>query len=150
MKYDVYFAAPFFCSGERAQNALLVEALERASLKVFYPQRDGVVAKLEITGGCAVNDVLSDVWLCDTSAIRNASVVMAVLDGRTVDEGVCVEIGYASALSKKIIGYHSDDRSCFSWGMNPMIRESLAEISSDIESSVQAVLRSLIKELPQT
>ena len=145
MKYDVYFAAPFFCTGERAQNALLIEALESASLKVFYPQRDGIIAKLEITAGRAVNNVMSDVWLCDTSAIRDAAVVMAVLDGRTIDEGVCVEIGYASALSKKIIGYHSDDRSCFSWGMNPMIRESLTEITSDVESSVQAVLRSLIK-----
>lgn len=145
MKYDVYFAAPFFCTGERAQNALLIKALESASLKVFYPQRDGIIAKLEITAGRAVNNVMSDVWQCDTSAIRDAAVVMAVLDGRTIDEGVCVEIGYASALSKKIIGYHSDDRSCFSWGMNPMIRESLTEITSDVESSVQAVLRSLIK-----
>lgn len=145
MKYDVYFAAPFFCSSEKTQNILLIEALESAAINVFYPQRDGIIAKSEISGGRAVNQVMRDVWLCDTSAIRDATVLMAVLDGRTIDEGVCVEIGYAAALSKKIVGYYSDDRSCFSWGMNPMIRESIAEFASDVESSVHAVLRCLRK-----
>lgn len=145
MKYDVYLAAPFFSAGEKIQNELLIDALEHNAIKVFYPLRDGIIAKSEIEQGRSVDDVMKGVWACDTDAIRDAKVILAVLDGRTIDEGVCVEVGYASALLKKIIGYHSDDRSFFRWGMNPMVEAPITEFASNVDGVVRAVLRSLGK-----
>jgi nucleoside 2-deoxyribosyltransferase len=42
VKYDVYFAAPFFSVAERELNSRLITAMEDRGLKVFYPKRDGL------------------------------------------------------------------------------------------------------------
>lgn len=140
MKFDVYFAAPFFCDGEISINNLLVSALEKHNLRVFYPFRDGFLAKDEIAGGIPDLDVMAKVWGNDTQAIRDSKVIVAVLDGRSVDEGVCVEVGYAAALEKPIVGFLSDDRKCFSWGLNPMLSFPLKSISADVQVFVRSVL----------
>jgi len=139
MKYDVYLAAPFFSCCERAFNLSILNLLENAKLQVFYPARDGIVAKDEIASGKSEADVLAAVWLCDTDAIVNSRAVLAVLDGRVVDEGVCVEIGYASALKKMIVGYHTDDRKCFTWGLNPMVLQAMTTRVSSNAAAVEAI-----------
>ena len=61
----------------------------------------------------------------DIDAIRKCDVLVAVLDGRAIDEGVCVEIGYAKALGKQIVGFKTDSRCALPWGNNPMIDGSV-------------------------
>lgn len=46
----------------------------------------------------------------NVQAIRECSILVAVLDGTDVDSGTAAEIGYASALGKLIIGYRGDLR----------------------------------------
>jgi nucleoside 2-deoxyribosyltransferase len=143
MKYDVYLAAPFFSSCERTLNLSILHSLENAGLQVFYPARDGIVAKDEIASGKLMADVLAAVWQCDTDAIVNSRTVLAVLDGRVSDEGVCVEIGYASALKKIVVGYHTDDRKCFAWGLNPMVLQALTTRVSSNAAAVVAIKKCL-------
>lgn len=119
--YDVYYAAPFFSNAEREMNSLAITSLERFGFTVFSPSRDGIVAKNEIVRNGSWDEVAARVWVCDTEAIISSRAVLAVLDGRSIDEGVCVEIGFASAHNKPIVALNSDDRRQFPWGHNPMI-----------------------------
>jgi nucleoside 2-deoxyribosyltransferase len=143
MNYDVYLAAPFFSRAERDHNNMLLNALESNHIRVFSPERDGIIAKDALAAGRSQEEVLSSVWTCDTQAIIESKLVLAVLDGRVIDEGVCVEIGYAAALEKTVIGYFTDDRSCFSWGLNPMVLMAMKAHAADIDSAVSAVAKAL-------
>jgi nucleoside 2-deoxyribosyltransferase len=136
MKYDVYFAAPFFSSAEREINERLIAAMEVRGLNVFSPARDGIVAKNELTGSVSWAEISARVWNCDISALENSKLLFAIIDGRSIDEGVCVEIGYAAAKGKPIIAFSSDDRRQFPWGHNPMVIHPIRAIVSDPDRAV--------------
>jgi nucleoside 2-deoxyribosyltransferase len=116
----IYLAAPFFSNSERAFNGALVDFIELEQ-PVFSPFRDGIRMHELVANGMSVANAAELVWKCDVGAIQKCSMVLAVLDGRVPDEGVCVEIGLAKALDKKVVGYLTDNRACFKWGMNPMV-----------------------------
>lgn len=145
LSYDVYFAAPFFCDAEKDFNLKLVTTLESATISVFYPPRDGIVAKSELDVGLSWHSISDKIWDCDTSAILRSKLIVAVIDGRTIDEGVCVEIGFAAAYAKPILAFASDDRSKFSWGHNPMIIKPISAFvnsSQNLVSEVRKILGS--------
>jgi nucleoside 2-deoxyribosyltransferase len=48
-------------------------------------------------------------------------VVIAILDGPDVDAGTCVEIGYAYANNKSIVGIRTDFRASEDRGVNLMV-----------------------------
>lgn len=142
---DVYFAAPFFCDAEKDFNLKLVAILESASISVFYPPRDGVVAKSELDVGLSWNSISDNIWECDTNAILSSKLIVALIDGRTIDEGVCVEIGFAAAHGRPILAFASDDRSQFAWGHNPMIIKPISKFiscSSKLVCEVRKILES--------
>lgn len=144
MKYDIYFAAPFFCVQEKNFNNEFVSILEKSGLTVFYPARDGIIAKGELNSGKDWECISEKVWECDTSAINNSKVVLAILDGRTIDEGVCIEIGFAAAKNKPIIAFNSDDRKVFAWGHNPMVLKPIRKFTSTFEECISTVSDLLI------
>jgi len=123
-------AAPFFSQSERLFNDHCVRALETA-WGVFYPHRDGPRMADLIAQGINLDDAAHQVWLCDLEQIRSCDLVVAVLDGRVPDEGVCVELGLASGLDKIVIGLLTDSRRCFPWGANPMVTGCLSAICTD-------------------
>jgi len=137
--YDVYFAAPFFCIQEKKFNQEFVLLLEQSGLTVFYPERDGIIAKGELASGSEWKKIAEKVWDCDTLAIIQSKLVLAVLDGRAIDEGVCIEIGYAAAKNKRIIAFNSDDRKVFSWGHNPMVLKPIEKITTTFEETITAI-----------
>ena len=47
----------------------------------------------------------------DISALKASDVLVAILDGVSVDTGVAFEMGYADALGKPIIGLKTDYRA---------------------------------------
>lgn len=139
----VYFAAPFFSAAERAFNDNAVAGLELLA-DVFYPWRDGVRMGDLIAVGVDSSEAASRVWRCDLLQIRRCDALVAVLDGRVPDEGVCIELGLAFGCSKPAIGLLTDQRRAFHWGMNPMVTSAL----SHCESSVDAVLARLSEHFP--
>ncbi len=144
ISYDVYYAAPFFNASERELNARIISVLEAQGLRVFSPSRDGIIAKEEMDRSASWADVAARVWECDTQAIVNSRAMLAVIDGRSIDEGVCVEIGFAAAMKKPIVAFNSDDRMQFVWGHNPMVvHPILAIVSSPDEAwgELQRILR---------
>jgi nucleoside 2-deoxyribosyltransferase len=75
----------------------------------------------------------------DRQAMKSADILIAVLDGGHIDEGVAFEIGFMHALGKTCIGLQTDVRRALASGNNPMISQGLDEIVTDVESLVAQV-----------
>ena len=120
-KPKVYLAAPLFNPIERDFNYKLTELMENCAI-VFLPQRDGALLTNLIASGVSLEASRRQVFEADVRALRECHVVVAVLDGRTIDEGVAFEVGYASALGKICVSYKSDDRVMLPTGDNPMLQ----------------------------
>jgi len=116
----IYLAAPLFNDMERSFNERLTAFLEPFA-QVFLPQRDGKLMRDLVRRGMPPEVARQQVFEADINALKGCSHVVAVLDGRTVDEGVAFEVGYARALGKICIGLKTDDRALLPSGDNPMI-----------------------------
>ena len=115
-----YVAAPIFSPGERLFAETLADAVAE-TCEVHLPHRDGPLVESELTAGVPPNAALRAAYDSDVRAIRECDVVVAVLEGRALDEGVCVEMGFGKALGKTIFAVKSDVRSAFPWGHNAMV-----------------------------
>src|SRR5262249_26967231 len=116
----LYIAAPLFSPSELAFNDAIRDQLS-ACHEVHLPQRDGPIVAQLIEGGVRPSEAARRAYESDITAIKQCDVLIAVLDGRAIDEGVCVEIGFAKALGKHVIGFKSDMRRVLPWGNNPML-----------------------------
>jgi nucleoside 2-deoxyribosyltransferase len=116
----VYLASPLFSESERLVNDSISAALN-GICDVHLPQRDGPVVERAIAEGTPPRTAARLAFDSDVAAIRACDILVAVLDGRALDEGVCVEVGYAKALAKHVVGFKSDSRQTMPWGNNPMI-----------------------------
>lgn len=115
-----YVAAPIFSPGEREIAEMVAEAISGAC-DVHLPHRDGPLVENLLASGMSRSAALSAAYESDLEAIRRCDIVVALLDGRALDEGVCIEMGYAKALGKQILAIKSDVRVAFPWGQNAMV-----------------------------
>lgn len=133
-----YLAAPLFNDIERAFNVRLAGALA-PHIDIYLPQRDGFLLKKLVDSGVPIGKARLTVFNGDVAAIGEADVLIAVLDGRTVDEGVAFELGCAYALGKTCIGLKTDDRVMLPTGDNPMIACGCHKIFMSVADLVAAV-----------
>ena len=103
---NIYFAAPLFAKSDLLYNAMLVKKIRAVSenLTVYLPQENE-----------AINDktVYADskmIALADTEKVLESDLMIALLDGLTIDAGVASEIGVAYAKGVPIIGLYTDSR----------------------------------------
>jgi nucleoside 2-deoxyribosyltransferase len=69
----------------------------------FIPHRDA--------GDLGISDFNRDnIFQADLNALDNSVIIIAILDGPDVDSGTAVELGYAYAKGKKIVGLLTDKR----------------------------------------
>jgi nucleoside 2-deoxyribosyltransferase len=134
----ICFAAPLFNDQERQFNQRLVEQLERY-VDVFLPQRDGALLVEMLAAGVPQCVAERRVFEQDCKAMIRANLLIAVLDGGHIDEGVAFEIGFAHALNKPCIGLQTDIRRALCFGNNPMMSQGLSEILSDSKALVDWV-----------
>jgi nucleoside 2-deoxyribosyltransferase len=133
-----YFAAPLFNERERTFNKWVVEQLER-HVSVFLPHRDGSLLVNMLAAGVPRLVAERRVFQQDCGAMQSADVLIAVLDGAHIDEGVAFEIGFMHALGKLCIGLQTDVRRALPSGNNPMITQGLDEILGDVETLVARI-----------
>lgn len=133
-----YLAAPLFNDMERTFNSE-IEGQLTPYVDVFLPQRDGGLLKELVTAGRPALEARALVFQKDVNAIGDADILIAILDGRTVDEGVAFELGYARALGKSCIGLKTDDRAMLPTGDNPMIIMGCHQIFTDKRELIAAV-----------
>lgn len=138
MTSRVYLAAPLFTPEERKLNLVLADLLQE-TYEVFLPQRDGTLLTTELAKGVEKTEAYNTVFQKDVDAIRSCEIVFAVLNGRSVDEGVAVELGIGYALGKRCWGFKTDPRQLLSVGDNPMI-EGLLEKKLECLSDVKAAI----------
>lgn len=138
MKRKVYLAAPLFNPMERQFNAQLAQILGRA-FEVFLPQRDGLLVVDLLNKGMDIEQAKRIVFERDVDALHSCDVVMAVLDGRSIDEGVAVELGMAYILGKECWGLKTDFRRLSFFGDNPMVEVIIQRRFHSIEDVDVAV-----------
>ena len=123
---NVYIAAPLFSEGERLTNLSICAAIE-PQCAVYLPQRDGPLVESVVATGTPDSQAGRLAYQSDIDALNWCDTLVAVLDGRALDEGVCIEMGFAKALGKRIIGFKTDVRCVLPWGNNPMVEGCVDE-----------------------
>jgi len=110
----VYMAGPLFTTAERLHNLRLARALKKhlPNFVFVLPQQ---------RAGRFLPDLRAVVADCLTQ-VKKADVLLACLDGPDADSGTCLEIGYAMALEKPVLGYRTDFRGSEADGVNAMLR----------------------------
>lgn len=134
----IYFAAPLFSDAERTFNELLVHALEEFA-SVFLPQRDGYLITNLLQQGMSQQAAKAAVFRADFTALRNADLIIAILDGRSIDEGVAVELGLAFGLGKPCWSLKTDFRSLSTFGDNPMVEALLTRSFTEPDRLIEEV-----------
>jgi len=149
MSHLVYVAGPLFSQAERDFLEKLVDCLAQAAhldpaTHFFLPHRDSS----ELGKG----PTRSQIFNLDINTVKQAEIVIALLDGQDVDSGTCIELGYAYALEKKIFGILTDFRAHYTNKHEPRypnlmvlgvceegntLFHSLPELSSSFASYIQ-------------
>jgi len=115
---DVYVSSPFgFTESGRDYYGKLLRALERRGFTVLDPWcpdgRSWTDERLEWAARAGVRHAelaCQEIAQRNARWIEQANAVLAVLEGSDVDSGVAVEVGYAAAKGKPIVGLRSDRR----------------------------------------
>ncbi|MFC1312694.1 MAG: nucleoside 2-deoxyribosyltransferase [gamma proteobacterium symbiont of Ctena orbiculata] len=144
----VYLAAPLFSEAEIEFNYKLTALLEDFT-SVYLPQRDGGLMSKLVDTGIPPNMAAHRIFNLDMKAIESAQYVIAILDGRAIDEGVAFELGIAFSQSKRCIGLQTDSRRLAKWGNNPMITGALDVVFTSSGDMINW-LKSLIYTEQQT
>ncbi|MCV3728570.1 nucleoside 2-deoxyribosyltransferase [Ureaplasma miroungigenitalium] len=106
----IYFANALFSEAELDFNKKVVAAIrEQTKYSVYLPQEN-----FAINDKTQCADSLK-IYEADRNELDQCDLLVAVLDGLTIDNGVCTEIGYFAALKKPIIGLYTDSRRMYNW-----------------------------------
>ncbi|CAM3510030.1 nucleoside 2-deoxyribosyltransferase [Erysipelothrix sp. HDW6B] len=135
----MYFASPLFSNMEFRYNASVVAEIRKAypELEVYLPQEQG-----DINDKSSYADSTM-IAKFDTEALLASDVVVAVLDGISIDAGVASEIGVAYHANIPVIGLYTDSRQ--QGFENPKKIAALAEIGESQFSYVNLYTIGLIK-----
>jgi nucleoside 2-deoxyribosyltransferase len=131
----IYLAGPLFNDAERSYNVYLKHLLEEF-VEVYLPQDDGLLITDLINSGMGSEQASSVVFKNDINAIHRCDLLLILLDGRTVDEGAAVELGYAYGLGKMCVSLQTDFRRLAPFGNNPMITGALSRSFTRVEELI--------------
>ncbi|MGX4687068.1 nucleoside 2-deoxyribosyltransferase [Vagococcus sp. JNUCC 83] len=103
---NIYFASPLFSTMEKNYNEWLVKKIREmyTDVSVYLPQE-----QMEINDKNSYADSKM-IATYDTNALLNSNLMIAVLDGQSIDVGVATEIGVAYQAGIPIIGLFTDSR----------------------------------------
>lgn len=103
---NIYFASPLFSTMEKNYNEWLVKQIRESykEVSVYLPQEQmGINDKNSYADSKMIATY-------DTNALLNSDLMIAVLDGQSIDVGVATEIGVAYQACVPIIGLFTDSR----------------------------------------
>lgn len=135
----IYFASPLFSMSEQEFNEGVVSLIRRfvPDAEVYLPQEND---SINDKSGYADSEMIAN---GDNKYLEEADILVAVLDGQTVDVGVAAEVGYFYSMNKPIIGLYTDSRQG-TYGNQQKI-EALDEIAESQFSYINLYLVGLIK-----
>lgn len=139
----IYLAAPLFSEAEQAYNEVLASKI-RAVLPdaaLYVPQEQ---AEINDKSKYADSVMIAQV---DTNEVLASDLMIAVLDGISIDAGVAAEVGIAYAKDIPMIGLYTDVRT---QGADvPEKLEALKTLAESQFSYVNLYVVGLIKEKGQ-
>lgn len=102
----LYFAAPLFAQSDLLYNQYLVKKIRALSpdLSIYLPQEN---AGINDKSAYADSKMIA---LADTEEVLKSDLMIALLDGLTIDAGVASEIGVAYAKGIPVIALYTDSR----------------------------------------
>ncbi len=103
-QYRIYLAAPLFSDAERIYNMSVAGLLRENFFDVFLPQEASDDTETRN------NKEQRRIFTNNLNALKTADILVAIIDGADADSGTSWEMGYASALGKKVIGLRTDFR----------------------------------------
>lgn len=137
----IYFASPLFSNSEKMFNSAVVEMIRNipdVNLEVYLPQEN---MSINDKSGYADSVMIAE---ADNKYLEMADVLVAVLDGQTVDVGVAAEVGYFYSMNKPIVGIYTDTRQG-TYGNKNKIR-ALDVVAESQFSYINLYLIGLIKK----
>ena len=135
----IYFAASLFAQSDLLYNKYLVEKIREidSTLTVYLPQEnEGINDK----SAYADSKMIA---LADTEEVLKSDLMVALLDGLTIDAGVASEIGVAYAKGIPVIGLYTDSRQ-----QGADNRKKLEALQTPAENSI-SLLKSLYRWINQ-
>ena len=124
-RYRVYLAAPLFSEAERNYNRALAGLLRENLFDIFLPQETGD------DSASRIKEEQVRIFSENLRALKNADMVVAVIDGADADSGTSWEMGYAFSLRKQIIALRTDFRRSGRYEkVNIMLEESSTVVTS--------------------
>lgn len=142
----IYIAGPLFTLAERRFNQELALAIQELvkDIVIILPQVEtGKMSELPDFVDKAFHFCLQSIDECDA--------VVGILDGADADSGTCVELGYAYARKKPIIGIRTDFRLSEDRGLNLMVANICvtlilkSSLSSNVDDIAQEIANSLLE-----
>lgn len=103
----IYFGAPLFSDSERYYNKHVVDTLREKlghKVDIYLPQENEAIND---KSGFADSIAIAK---ADTEQLLESDLLIAIMDGQTMDVGLASEIGVAYANKIPIIGLYSDSR----------------------------------------
>ncbi|MCX6220144.1 MAG: nucleoside 2-deoxyribosyltransferase [Bacteroidia bacterium] len=129
----IYIASPLCCECEKSFNLKLNDFVKSFGYKTYLPQLDGGVMTDFVNQGMEENKIREKLFELDVSKMNDCDCILINLDGRTIDEGACFELGYMYSLKKTCFGFKTDSRSFIRGKNNLMIDGALETILYDWE-----------------
>ncbi|MGE3962057.1 MAG: nucleoside 2-deoxyribosyltransferase [Dehalococcoidia bacterium] len=139
----IYLAGPLFTQAERAWNALLADGLRAAGHEVFLPQAEEPAAPTPVA-----------LYENNVRGLRDAEVVVAILDGPDPDSGTSWECGYAAGIGTPVVTVRTDFRRAGddpAADLNLMLSQSAAAnlAAPSLEWDVPRTVAAIVAELAE-
>ena len=140
-RYRIYLAGPLFSEAERTYNLVLRDLLNAHLFDVYLPQEVGD------TSHTRCREEHRAIFAQHLQALRDADIVVAVLDGADADSGTSWEMGYAYAHGKRLVALRTDFRVVgHHERVNLMLEESAAVVTK--KEDLPRALGSLLPASP--
>ena len=134
-QYRIYLAAPLFSEAQKIYNAGLAGLLASRYYSVHLPQN------FEDTAESRSKKREELIYRWNLAALKNSDIVVAVIDGSDADSGTAWEMGYATALGKRVIAIRTDFRRYSDNELVNLMLETEAEVAGSSEELLSLLLR---------
>lgn len=103
---NIYFAAPLFAKSDLLYNAEIANQIRATypQVTIYLPQEN---AAINDKSAYADSTMIAQ---ADTEKVLESDLMIALLDGLTIDPGVASEIGVAYAKGIPVLGLYTDSR----------------------------------------
>lgn len=135
----IYFAAPLFSEAELLYNEHVVKQIRAIypDIDIFLPQEQGDINDKEAYADSKMIAKL------DTEALLDSDILIALLDGLSIDAGVASEIGVAYQAGIPIIALYTDSRQ--QGATNQQKLDALQELAESQFSYINLYTIGLVK-----